>query len=98
MAHEHVQRVRRERRVIAPDPLVDQPAGEHLARVAEEELEQLELDRAQLDLSPAAARVARQQVELEVGERELLRAVARPARSSARTRATSSSFANGLTR
>ncbi len=72
MTDEHVQRVRRERRVIAPDPLVDQPSREHLTRVAKKELEQLELDRAQLDLSSAATRVARQQVELEIGKRDRL--------------------------
>ena len=97
MADEHVERVRRQRRVVSPHALVDEAAREHLARMAEEELEQLELDPAELDLAATALRVARQQVELEVGERERLDAFAGTTQQ-ARTRATSSSFANGFTR
>ncbi len=46
--------------------------------MAKEELEQLELDRRELDLPPAPPRVARQQVELEIGEDELLGAATGP--------------------
>src|SRR5579859_176357 len=44
-----VERIRGRPEVVAPDPLEDQGAGEHLPRVAEEELEQVELRPRELD-------------------------------------------------
>jgi len=58
--------------VVAPDALEDRPALEHLARVAQEQLEQEELGLGQVDRPVAAADVARHGVEHEVGEAELL--------------------------
>ena len=48
----------REAEVVAPDPLEDDRARQHLPRVAHEELEQRELGPRQLD-RPAAARTSR---------------------------------------
>src|SRR5271154_456553 len=79
MPDKDVQRVRREGRVVAPDPLVDQAACEDLAWMAEEELEQLELDRAQLDLPLSPPSITSLEVELEIGECEI-RGLRDPAR------------------
>ena len=84
--------------VVAPDPLVDLRAGEHLPRVAQEELEQVELGARELQPPLAAGRLARRRVERQVREPQRAVGRTRPARSSARTRARSSSTANGLTR
>jgi hypothetical protein len=63
-----VERVRREAEVVAPDPLEDQGAGQHLARVAQEQLQQRELGAGQVDPLAAARHLASAGVELEVGE------------------------------
>src|SRR4029077_7829609 len=61
--------------VVAPDALEDDRPGQHLPRVAQEELEQRELRPGQLDPLAAAMDLARAGVELEVGEAELPGAV-----------------------
>src|ERR1039458_5397909 len=54
--------------VVSPDPLEDQVAGQHLARVPEEQLEQVELDPGERELAVAPASLAGAGVELEVAE------------------------------
>ena len=83
--------------------LEDRRARQHLARVAQEHLEQQELGARQRQHPLAAPRLVGEAVQAQVleGERALLLAVVLlvPARrSSARTRASSSRSANGLTR
>src|SRR6476660_1854853 len=67
-----VERVRREAEVVAPDALEDDRTGEHLARVAQEQLEQRELRSRQLDRATVAMHVARAEVERDVCEGENL--------------------------
>ena len=77
VADVHVERVRAEAEVVAPDALVDHRAREHLARVAQEQLEQRELGARQLDRLAVARHLARPRVQLEIAERELLALVVR---------------------
>src|SRR5919107_1706385 len=65
-----VERVRGKAEVVTPDALEDDRARQHLARVAQEELEQRELGARQLDRAPTALDVACAQVERNVGERQ----------------------------
>src|SRR5262249_19731771 len=67
-----VQRVRHHAEVEAPHAREDEGPREHASGVAQEELEQLELDRRQLDRPASAADVARPRVEPQVGEAETL--------------------------
>src|SRR5215218_9897880 len=69
-----VERVRGEAEVVAPDALEDDRAGEHLARVEQEELEQVELRARELDRLAGAPRRPLAGVELDVGEAEHARA------------------------
>jgi hypothetical protein len=59
--------------VVAPHALVDERAGQHLTRVAQEELEQVRLGRRQLEASPAASRVHRAEIERQIGKAEDVR-------------------------
>src|SRR6185437_5522594 len=62
------ERVRGMAEVVAPDALVDEGAGQHLARIAHEQLEQVRLRRRQLEAAAAAAGVHRAEVERQVRE------------------------------
>ena len=62
------ERVRGRSEVVAPDALVDLRPRQHLARVAQEELEQVELGAGQLQAAVAARGFARRRVEADVGE------------------------------
>ena len=95
-----LQRVGGGPEVIAPHAVEDLPAGEHLARVVQEQLEQQELRARQLDQPLAAAHLVatagRARGRRSAGPR---RSPLQPERrSSARSRASSSSSANGLDR
>ena len=100
VAHVDLQRVGGRPEVIAPDAVEDLPAGEHLAWVVQEQLEQQELGAGQLHQPLAAAHLVRLRIELEVVEAQRPRAspLHPDRRSSARTLASSSSSANGLKR
>ena len=94
-----VDDVHRHLALAAPDLLERELAGDDAAGVAQQQREQLGLAAGQLEIAPAALRRAGVDVEREVGERELTRAASGASRrSSARTRALSSSTSNGLTR
>src|ERR1039458_341454 len=56
--------------VVPPHPLEDQVAGQHLARVPEEQLEEIEFDPGQRELPGASVCLARAEVELEIAETE----------------------------
>ena len=93
-----VERVRAEAEVVAPDALEDDRAGQHLARVAQEQLEQR-------GTRCASARSARRRGRPRAcrgsssrsAKRELLApSSVAPRRRSARSRASSSSSANGF--
>ena len=89
--------------VVAPDLLEDEGPVEHPARPAQEHLQQRELGAGQLDRAVAAAHLAGGRVQGQVGERQHLVSSVRSSagatrRSSARSRASSSSSANGLVR
>src|ERR1039458_3521956 len=72
--------------VVPPHPLEDQVAGQHLARVPEEQLEEIEFDPGQRELAGASACLARAEVELEVAETEDLALFARaPSQQCAQT-------------
>src|SRR3954451_2934857 len=62
-----LERVRARAEVIAPDALEDLPAGEHLAGVAEEELEHEELRAGELDRAAVAGHGVAGGVQLEAG-------------------------------
>ena len=79
-----------------PDRVEDLLAGENLVGVAHQVGEQLELARGQLDLVAVALDPPRAQVEADVGDVEHGGFMLAGARSCARTRAKSSSNANGL--
>src|SRR3954467_11617587 len=64
----HPERIRRRSEVVAPNTLVDLRARQHLARVAQEELEQVELGARQLQAALAARCFAGRRVERDVGE------------------------------
>src|SRR5919197_4649633 len=72
-----VDDIRLAQEVVAPNALEDQVAGEHLAGMAHQELEQLVLAGGQLDPAIAAADLARAGVELQVGQPKDLRPVRR---------------------
>ena len=95
------ERVRAGAEVIAPDVLEDRRARQHLAGVAQEHLEQQELGAGEREQPLAAPRLVGARVQAQVLEDELAVAVLvllAARRSSARTRASSSRSANGLTR
>ena len=92
------ERVRGRAEVVAPDALVDLRARQHLARVAQEELEQVELGARQLQAAVAARGLARRRVERDVGEAAARRRRRRCGAAAHARRARSSSTANGLTR
>src|SRR5581483_1997655 len=73
-----LERVRGWTEVVAPDPVEDHVAGEHLPRVAQEELEEQELRPRQLDRTVAAPNLAGARVEGQIGEGERLVAPDRP--------------------
>ncbi len=56
--------------VIPPHVLEDRRAGEHLARVAQEHLEQQELGAGERQRALAAPRLVREQIEAQILERE----------------------------
>src|SRR4051794_23377682 len=85
--HEHLDRVRRRERVVAPDLLEQALARNDDALVAHQELEQLELALGQLDPALAARDLMRVGVELEVGADQGGRAARRaPAQQRAQAR------------
>src|SRR5438093_7589544 len=65
-----VQRVRHHPEVEAPDLAEDERALQDAVRIAQEELEQVELDRRQLDRPPRAPDLPGVRIEREVGETE----------------------------
>src|SRR5438477_4515793 len=75
VAHVDVERVRHHAEVEAPDTGEDQRPRQDPARVAQEELEQAELDRRQFDRAPAAAHLARAGIEAEVVEAKDVRSL-----------------------
>src|SRR6185312_3402697 len=75
-----LERVRRRAEVVAPHAVEDLAAGEDLARVVHEQLEQQELGTCELDEPLAPADLVRARVELEVVEAQY-RALAAPARA-----------------
>ena len=87
-----------EAEVVAPDALEDDRAREHLARVAQEELEQRELGPGQLDRSRSPRRTSRVpgSSSRSANRSDSPRPRRRVRRSSARRRASSSSSANGF--
>ena len=96
-----VERVRGRAEVVAPHALEDDRSREHLARVAQEELEQRELGSRELDRASPRLHLAGPEIELEVGEAQHVVAVSSPfpaRRSRARRRASSSASANGFGR
>ena len=94
-----LERVGRGAEVVAPDPLEDQLAGQHLARVAQEAARAGRTRCGSARSRAAAADLVGDRVERQVGEAQRLGcAPAAVRRSSARSRASSSSSANGLTR
>src|SRR3954463_3874185 len=84
--HEHLDRVRRRERVVAPDLLEEALARDDDALVAHEVLEQLELALGELDLAAAALDLVRVRVQRQVGDDER-RAAARRAAAPARAQA-----------
>ena len=68
-----VEGVRRRAEVVAPDPLEDDRARQHLARVPEEQLEQRELGARELDRTTPAPHLARPEIELEIREAQHVR-------------------------
>src|SRR5919202_5368028 len=68
--HEHLDRVRRRERVVAPDLLEEALARDDDALVAHEVLEQLELALGELDRAVAALDLVRVRVQREVGDDE----------------------------
>ena len=102
VAHVDAERVRARAEVVAPHALEDLRARQHLARVLEEQRQQLELGARELELARAAPRLPGAAVERR-GRRSAARwpssaSGASARRSSARRRALSSFSANGLTR
>src|SRR5437016_2339482 len=85
--------------VIVPDPVEDLSLGQHPARVAHEEAQQLELRRGQLDQLPPrrTSRASSSMVRSPTTSSVSLRERAIPARrSSPRSRASTSSRLNGF--
>ena len=83
---------------VAPHLLVQARAIEHLAGVAQEEVQQVELAARQAEVAPAAQGVVRARVERDVADASApASGVAGRRRSSACRRAVTSSSANGLT-
>ena len=62
--------------VVAPDPVEDDLAGEDLAGVAQQELEEVELDPGQGERAVSPAGLAGSRVELQIGEAQDLTVVA----------------------
>src|SRR3954454_8882627 len=77
--HEHLDRVRRRERVVAPDLLEEALARDDDPLVAHEVLEQLELALGELDLPLAALDLVRVGVQRQVGDDERRAAPWRPA-------------------
>src|SRR4029079_10987715 len=75
-----VQRVGRRSEVVAPHALEDDRPRQHLARIAEEELEQRQLCTGEVRPRASASPLTRPEVELEIRETQDVRrfAVARP--------------------
>src|SRR5206468_10382556 len=67
-----------ERRLIAPDAVHQLLPGKDAARVAREEVEEVELLRGQAQRLPVPAHLARRRVDLQRIEREVLALCARP--------------------
>ena len=85
--------------VVAPDAVEDLRARQHLARVAQEQLEQQELGAGQLDRRSPRRTSWERGSSARSAKRSISPLVRPPERrSSARRRASSSSSANGLTR
>src|SRR5712691_11996144 len=63
-----VERVRPDAEVEAPHLGEDESPGQDAARVAQQDLEQVELDRGEIDRPPAAAHDARPRIEPQVVE------------------------------
>src|SRR6187200_1336001 len=80
-----VQRVGRRSEVVAPHALEDDRPRQHLARIAEEELEQRKLCTGEVDRRVSASHLTRPEVELEIRETQDVRrfAVARPSKQGA---------------
>ena len=98
IADVHLQRVRRRPEVIAPHALEDLRAREDLIWVAHEQFQQQKLSACEFERPPVTARFVREQIELDP-EAQGRSSPSQPVRrSSARSLATSSSLANGLTR
>src|SRR5579875_3974918 len=72
VADVHLERVGVGPEVVTPDPVEDQLAGEHLARVAQQQLQQEELRARQLDASLATEHLAGAGIEGEVAEAQHL--------------------------
>src|SRR5439155_2870457 len=66
------QRVRRGPEVVAPHAVVDQAVRKHTARVAHQQLEQLELGACELDELTAHSSSVTRAVERELSERQLV--------------------------
>src|SRR5262249_26422876 len=68
VADVHVERIGGRSEVVPPDPLEDDRARQHLARIPEEQLQERELRAREIDRPPAAAHLACARIELEVRE------------------------------
>jgi hypothetical protein len=73
-----VEGVRRRSEAVTPHPIEDHVAGEHEALVAEEQLEQFELEPGECDRAIAAAHLPRPGVEDEIAMAQHARASPAP--------------------
>src|SRR6185369_14610759 len=74
LRHEVVDRARRRRLLIAPDLVEDLLARDDLAGVRDQVAEQIELARGEVDPLPAAVRLVRAEIDLDVADAARLEA------------------------